>query len=56
MKMQGSQKDEHIVFDAGHPVYFAKGSSLNFKIDTPADLELFEAYLLMKQQKGENLE
>lgn len=48
-RKEGKQKDEHIVFNADFPVYFAKSSKLNFKIDTKEDLELFKAYLLFKK-------
>lgn len=35
----------------GKPIYFSKGSQTNIKITTKEDLDLFEAYVLMKRSK-----
>ena len=43
-----------LMYKMGIPIYFSKGSQTNIKITTKEDLELFEAYALMKQNKKQN--
>ena len=38
---------------AGHPVYVVMGSAQNFKITTPADLQLAEFFLAQEQRRGQ---
>ncbi len=38
---------------AGHPVHVVMGSAQNFKITTPADLELAEFFLAQEQRRGQ---
>lgn len=40
-----------LIYYMGHEIYFSKGSALNLKITNKEDLDLFEAYVLMKKQK-----
>lgn len=39
-----------LLYHHGKKLYFSKGSQMNIKITTPDDLELFEAYCIMKER------
>lgn len=38
----------------GMPIYFSKGDQVNIKITTARDLDLFEGFVLMKQNRSKN--
>jgi len=40
-----------MMVELGERLYFADGSDKNMKLTTPADLELFKAYLKMKAEE-----
>ena len=40
-----------LMFHMNVPIYLSKGSQMNIKITKKEDLELFEAFVLMKQMK-----
>ncbi len=40
-----------LMYAMGETIYFSKGNQTNIKITTKEDLELFEGYVLMKQEK-----
>lgn len=40
-----------VYYHYGKPLYFSKGSQLNIKITNQDDLDLFEAYCIMKEQR-----
>lgn len=40
-----------LIYHLGKPLYFSKGSQLNIKITNQDDLDLFEAYCIMKQKR-----
>ena len=42
-----------LLYHHGKRLYFSKGSQLNVKITNKDDLDLFEAYCLMRQKRGE---
>lgn len=42
-----------LLYHHGKRLYFSKGSQLNVKITNKDDLDLFEAYCLMRQRRGE---
>ena len=41
-----------VYYHYGKPLYFSKGSQLNIKITNQDDLDLFEAYCIMQQNKN----
>jgi 2-C-methyl-D-erythritol 4-phosphate cytidylyltransferase len=41
-------------YHLGKTLYFSKGSQLNIKITNEEDLDLFEAFCIMKQRRGES--
>ena len=43
-----------LMYKMGYPIYYSKGSQLNFKITTPEDLELFRGYLLSKSDSNDS--
>ena len=42
-----------LMFHMGRPIYLSRGTQMNIKITKKEDLELFEAYVMMKQKQGE---
>ena len=45
-----------LMFRMGRPIYLSRGTQMNIKITKKEDLELFEAYVMMKQKQGESHE
>lgn len=43
-----------LMFHMNIPIYLSKGSQMNIKITKKEDLDLFEAFVLMKQKRSEN--
>ena len=41
-----------LMYEMGREIYLSKSNYLNLKITTPEDLDLFEGYLLMKQNRS----
>lgn len=41
-----------VFYHYGKKLYFSKGSQMNIKITNQDDLDLFEAYCIMKEQRG----
>lgn len=42
-----------LMYHMGKTVYFSHGSQMNIKITTKEDLDMFEAYVLLKQKRNE---
>lgn len=42
-----------LMFHMNVPIYLSKGSQMNIKITRKEDVDLFEAYVMMKQKRGE---
>ena len=45
-----------LMFRMGRPIYLSRGTQMNIKITNKEDLELFEAYVMMKRTQGESHE
>lgn len=45
-----------LMFHMGVPIYLSKGSQMNIKITQKEDLDLFEAFVMMKKKRSENHE
>ena len=43
-----------LMFHMHVPIYLSRGSQMNIKITKKEDLELFEAYVMMKQRRSQN--
>lgn len=43
-----------LMFHMNVPIYLSQGSQMNIKITKKEDLELFEAFVMMKQKQGES--
>ena len=43
-----------LMFHMNVPIYLSTGSQMNIKITKKEDLELFEAFVMMKQKRRDN--
>ena len=44
-----------LLFALGKKIYFSKSATSNIKITRKEDLDLFEGYLLLQQNRGKNI-